>query len=188
MRHILLFAILWPFLALGALGQEVYYSENGVAEFHSEVPLHSFKGTSEHLTGRISLADSTVDFYLDLATLNTGNNKRDKDMRETLEVEEYPFAEFFGKIVSGFNSAADTMQDVTVAGEFKIHGVTQMVEIQGNLRKTSDGLKVEASWTLDMTDYNIRPPGILFYRVDENIDIHIEAMLEPTSNQTSDTL
>lgn len=109
-------------------------------------------------------------------------------MRETLKVEKYPFAEFFGKIVSGFNPAADTLQDVTVAGEFKIHGVTQMVEIQGNLRKTTDGLKVEASWTLDMTDYNIRPPGILFYRVDENIDIHIETTLEPTSNQTSDTL
>lgn len=188
MRHILLFVILWPFLALGAFGQQVYYSENGSAEFNSEVPLHSFKGTSEHLTGRISLADSTVDFYLDLATLDTGNNKRDKDMRETLKVEKYPFAEFFGKIVSGFNPAADTLQDVTVAGEFKIHGVTQMVEIQGNLRKTTDGLKVEASWTLDMTDYNIRPPGILFYRVDENIDIHIETTLKPTSNQTSDTL
>jgi polyisoprenoid-binding protein YceI len=159
----------------------MYYSESGYAEFQSEVPLHSFTGSSRHLTGRISLADSTVDFYLDLSTLDTGNNKRDKDMRETLKVDDYPFAEFFGKLLSRFDTGIDSAQSVTVAGEFTIHNVSRQLKLNGTLQKVQKGLKVEADWTLNMTDFNIRPPGILFYRVDEDIDIHIEVILEPTS-------
>lgn len=180
-----LFALVCFLAVQSTLAQGVYQAKDGLAEFKSEVPLHSFTGTSNHLVGKISLADSTVDFYLDLATLDTGNNKRDKDMRETLEVEKYPFAEFFGKLVSDFNPQVEEPQPVTVSGEFTIHNVTQRVEIEGTLKNTSGGLSVDASWTLNMTDYDIRPPGILFYRVDEEIDVHIKATLKPITNETN---
>lgn len=184
MRFSLLISILCLVGHISVYGQQVYQSDNGYAEFQSEVPLHSFTGSSNHLVGRINLADSTVDFYLDLATLDTGNSKRDKDMRQTLEVDTYPFAEFFGKLVTDFDSEADSAQLVTVSGEFKIHNVAHQVELKGMLQRMQNGLKVEADWTLDMTDYKIRPPGILFYRVDEQIDIRIETILKPISKQS----
>lgn len=158
---------------------QAFKTEKGHAEFKSEVPLHSFVGSSDHLTGKISLADSTVDFYLDLTTLDTGNNKRDKDMRSTLETDKYPFAEFFGKLVSEFDPESSEPQKVTVQGEFKIHNISKEITVDGTLQKTRKGLQVEASWILDMTEYDIKPPGILFYRVDKNIHIQIEALLKP---------
>lgn len=167
------------------MGQTVFQSQNGLAAFESEVPLHSFTGTSKYLVGRISLADSTVDFYLDLATLDTGNNKRDKDMRETLNAKEYPFAEFFGSLITEFDPESYSQQSVRVKGTFTINNVSQDVEVNGVLQKTREGLAVEASWTLDLTDYNIKPPGILFYRVDEEIDIHIATTLQPIENHQS---
>jgi len=156
---------------------QVFKTESGHAEFKSTVPLHSFTGTSDHLVGRISLADSTVDFYLDVNTLETGISKRDRDMLETPEAEEYPFAEFYGTLGPGFDPQKDETQKVTVEGKFTIHGVSKDVVIEGTLRKTKEGLVVKASWTLNMTDYNIKPPGILFYRVSEKIDISIDATL-----------
>ncbi len=158
---------------------QAFRTESGHAEFHSSVPLHSFTGTSDHLHGRISLADSTVDFYLDLNTLESGIEKRDKDMRETLETGEYPFAEFYGKLVTPFNPDSNSEQQVTAEGTFTIHGISRDISVAGTLRRTGDGLRLEASWTLDMTDYEIKPPGILFYRVSENIDIELNATLEP---------
>lgn len=169
------------FLAVPALIQaQAFKTEQGHAEFHSEVPLHSFTGSSDRLIGLIDLDDSTVDFYLDLETLETGNGKRDKDMRSTLETEEYPFAEFFGELVSNFDPDDSSPQPAKVRGEFKIHGVTKEVEIDGTLQNTPEGLKVEAAWTLNLEDYDIEPPGILFYRVDEKQDIEIEALLTET--------
>lgn len=173
----LLLGIFWQ-----SAGAQAFRTESGHAEFHSTVPLHSFTGTSERLHGRISLADSTVDFYLDLNTLETGVEKRDKDMRETLETEEYPFAEFYGTLSSPFDPEADGPREVTARGEFTIHGITREIAVEGTLERTAEGLHLTAAWTLDMTDYEIKPPGILFYRVSEQIDIEIEATLKPENS------
>lgn len=160
-----------------------YLTKSGHVEFDSSVPLHSFTGVSDRLMGKITLPDSTVDFYVDVHTLETGIGKRDNDMLETLEAEQHPFAEFYGKLVSDFNTQHTRPQKVTVEGEFTVHGVSNTVTIDGTLQKTGDSLKVTANWTLNMKDYNIKPPGILFYRVSEKIDISISATLAP-SNQT----
>lgn len=157
---------------------QVFYTEKGHVEFTSEVPLHSFTGISNHLTGKISLADSTVDFYLDLTTLDTGNGKRDKDMRETLETDTYPFAEFFGKLTTAFDTTSSATQEARVQGEFKMHGATKSVSIDGTLQKTAEGLQLNAAWTLNLRDYDIKPPGILFYRVSEEVEIEIDALLK----------
>lgn len=178
------FSLLLLLLSLlpGFLMAQQYKTETGHVEFDSEVPLHSFTGVSDNLVGLIDLGDSTVDFYVDLTTFDTGINKRDKDMRETLETDQYPFAEFFGKLVSDFDIEDNSPQPATVRGDFTIHGVTREVEIDGTLQKASDGLELQASWTINIEDYNIEPPGILFYRVDENQDVEIEATLTETEN------
>lgn len=156
-----------------------FMTEEGTAKFHSEVPLHSFTGTSEYLTGMINLDEGIVDFYLDLTTLDTGIGKRDRDMRETLEVEKYPFAEFYGSLDTPFNPDTTIQQDVTVSGAFTIHGVEREVLIDGTLQKTEEGLKLYASWVLLLEDYDIIPPQILFVKVDQEQKIEIEALLKP---------
>lgn len=156
---------------------QAFKTESGSVEFKSSVPLHSFTGISDKLVGRISLADSTVDFYVDVNTLKTGIGKRDRDMLATLEADEYPFAEFYGTLSSDFNPDVGAAQKVSVEGKFTIHGVSNEVTIDGTLQKTDQGLAVKASWTLNMEDYNVKPPGILFYRVSEKIDISIDATL-----------
>ncbi len=173
--HFICLCILLFVSVLPLVGQE-YETESGHAEFDSSVPLHSFTGESDHLIGKINLEDSTVDFFLDVNTLKTGIGKRDKDMLETLNAEEYPFAEFFGKLESPFNPEEGS-REVVAKGEFSIHGETRDLSVEGTIENTSEGLKLNAAWTIDMEDYNIEPPGILFYRVSEKIDIRIEALL-----------
>jgi len=164
-----------------------YITETGRAAFTSSVPLHSFTGRSEHLNGLIDLEENLVDFYIDLQTLDTGNGKRDRDMYSTLEVEEHPFAEFTGSLTSSYDPESAEEQNVTVTGDFSIHGVTQSIEVDGTLQKTGAGLQLNASWILNMADYNIEPPGILFYRVDEEIEVRIEAELEQQDDETNET-
>ena len=168
-----------------AAAQDAFMTKAGHAEFTSRVPLHTFTGTSDHLVGKINLADSTVDFYLDLATLETGIGKRDKDMRETLEVDEYPFAEFFGTLVSPFDPTRRAPQPATVRGEFTLHGVSRTVTIDGTLQRTADGLKVEAAWEINLNDYNIEPPSLLIVRVDEVQKVRIDALLTPVDESAA---
>lgn len=154
-----------------------FYTETGTAVFHSRVPLHTFSGSSENLVGLINLNDSTIDFYLDLETLDTGNGKRDKDMLLTLDVKKHPFGEFFGKLTSDFDVDLQQQQDVTVEGVFKIHGKEQNVEISGTLTPEGNTLKLTAGWILKLEDYEIEPPSLLFIKVDQEQEIEINAVL-----------
>ena len=161
---------------------QTFMSENGTAEFTSKVPLHTFTGSSEYLIGQVNLVEKTIDFYIDLTTLKTGNKKRDKDMLITLETKEYPFAEFFGSLQSDFDPSSAAEQPVTVAGEFKIHGVTRKIEVDGLMQVTPEGLSVKAEWQLNLKDYNIVPPSLLVVKVDEVQDIKINTILSPVNN------
>lgn len=154
-----------------------YYTEQGTATFYSKVPLHSFSGTSNTLIGLINLADSTVDFYIDLETLDTGNAKRDKDMKLTLDTKSYPYGEFFGKLTSTFDPESLMEQEVKVKGVFKIHGKEKEIEVQGTLKPDGKALHLKASWILLLEDYDIVPPQILFIKVDQEQEIEINAVL-----------
>jgi polyisoprenoid-binding protein YceI len=178
----LLYTILFLCTGITASHAQEYMTDSGTAIFHSEVPLHSFSGTSNFLTGLINLEDGTVDFYLDLTTLDTGIEKRDRDMKETLETEKFPFAEFFGSLSSEFNPDDSSEQSVKVKGDFKIHGVSREVEIEGTLQKKPDGILLKANWVLLLEDYDIIPPKLLFVKVDQEQKIEIEALLKPTDN------
>lgn len=175
----LLYILLFIVFVNGSLVAQSYQTENGEAIFHSKVPLHTFSGTSKKLQGLINLDEKTVDFYLDLATLDTGNGKRDKDMRSTLDVDKHPFGEFFGKLVSDFDAGSTEVQEVKVKGNFKIHGVEKEVEVEGTLQQTSEGLKLYATWILRLEDYDIVPPKLLFIKVDQEQEIEINAILKP---------
>ncbi|MBO6574481.1 MAG: YceI family protein [Rhodothermales bacterium] len=175
MRLITLLAAL---VLVAPVAAQSFLTETGHAEFESSVPLHSFVGESDALVGRISLPDSTVDFYLDLETLDTGIRKRDKDMRKTLKTDEFPFAEFFGKLTSDFDPAGG-VQDVSVEGTFTIHGVSRPLTVEGTLEPTADGMVLNAAWVLNLDDYDIKPPSLLIVKVDPQQKIQISALLPP---------
>lgn len=160
----------------------VYYSDSGFVEFTSSVPMHSFSGESDQLTGMIDYEENIIDFYIDLNTLKTGVGRRDRDMYQTLNTEEHPFAEFTGSFESP-SQLPDQRTEVTAIGEFTINGVTNEIEVQGFIEPGDGGLVLEAKWSLLLSDYDIEPPGILFYRVHDTQEIEIVVTLKPTSRE-----
>lgn len=154
-----------------------FITEDGHVEFTSSVPLHSFTGSSDHLNGLIDLDENLLDFYIDLKTLDTGNGRRDRDMYRTLNTDEFPFAEFTGRLTTVFDTDSEMEQSVTATGEFTVNGVTRDLTVDGTLENTAGGIHLKSSWIIDITDYDIEPPGILFYKVDEEMDIRIDAVL-----------
>ncbi len=176
LRYLLLTSVCLLLIPLHAQAQ-TYSTENGRAEFTSSVPLHEFTGVSDYLTGLINIEENLVDFFLDLETLKTGNGRRDRDMYRTLQTDDFPFAEFTGSLISSFDHNSTKQQNVQVTGEFTIHGVPNEMTIEGTLQRQGNELLLKANWVHDITDHEIEPPGILFYRVRDEMDVQIEARL-----------
>ncbi len=182
---ILFLTLLYCLIHQAAFAQE-YQTSDGQAKFHSTVPLHSFTGESEYLNGLIDFEENLVDFYLDLSTLKTGNSSRDSDMYTTLNIDQYPFAEFTGSIISDYSFNPDSLgkQPVTVSGEFTLNGITVSKTVEGSIEQTDQSINIKAKWVLDITDYQIEPPGILFYRVRDEMDVEISAELFPVQSDS----
>jgi polyisoprenoid-binding protein YceI len=167
------------FVFTADLEAQSYMTEEGFVEFKSSAPLLTFKGTSNHLTGLIDLDQNMVDFYVDLNTLDTGINLRNRHMRNNyLETDKYPFAEFTGSMNLIFDPESTDMQEVMVIGEFTIHGVTREMEITGTLQRADNDVELNASWTVLLEDHNIDRPGVIFYELAEEQEVTIKALLK----------
>ncbi len=158
---------------------QVFETRNGYAEFESKASVESFKGISRYLAGQLSIADSTLDFYLDLNTIATGITLRDRQMRENfLETEKFPFAEFTGKFYNKIDLTSETPQKVFVRGKFTIHGVSRELDVVATLTpKGRNNLSATATWPLKLSDYGIEVPSLLFYRLNETLTLTINVDL-----------
>ncbi len=173
----LLTAILFGIMGQ-AFGQQ-YLTKNGEVTFLSQAALNEFEGKSNSLNGLIDLDKNLLDFYLDLNTLDTGIGLRDKHMRENyLETDEFPFAEFTGKLNPAPNLNSGQAQQVTARGKFKLHGVERDVNITGTLKPQSNGsLLLEAKFSVLLSDYQIEIPKLVFYELAPEQQITLKATL-----------
>jgi polyisoprenoid-binding protein YceI len=155
-----------------------FETKSGSIEFLSVATVESFTGTSNQLNGLVNLADSSLDFYIDLGTVTTGVKLRDEHMRENhLETEKFPFAEFSGKLI-GFNSTISDSQKVMAKGTFTIHGVSKEIEVEGKVLFKPDSFGLTASWDVLLQDYNIARPKFLFLKLSDDQKVTLRAELK----------
>jgi polyisoprenoid-binding protein YceI len=162
-----------------AYGQ-TFLALDGRTVFESKATTETFQGVSPNLVGLVNLADSTVDFYLDLNTLKTGISLRDRQMRDQyLKTKTFPFAEFKGRLRAPVDRTLRRSQPVVAQGLFTVHGVPRPIDVTGTITPLdADRLRLEAEWTLNLNDHGITVPSFLMLRLSETIRISIDITLK----------
>ncbi|MDI6402492.1 YceI family protein [Balneolaceae bacterium ANBcel3] len=179
--HLLMLWVLFSLLSLTEDARsQVFVHTEGYVEFISTAPMLEFKGVSNHLAGMIDVETGEVDFYIDLATLDTDNRRRDRDMRQVyLETDRYPFAEFSGNLKSAIDLNESGEQQVQVVGIFTMRGIEKEMTIPGLVEVKESGIRVQAQWEIRLEDFNIDRPRIVFYELSEVQTINIDIILFP---------
>lgn len=156
-------------------------------EFVSKAPMETFGGKTRAVSGSVSLdpaglADSIdVQVNVDMSTLDTGIDMRNKHMRENhLETEKYPQATFRGGRLSKL-SATSLAEGQTVSGiivgEMELHGVKKPMEAPIDLTLHKGALHVVSRFKIKLPDYNIARPQFLVMKLDEvqSVTVDLEA-------------
>lgn len=165
---------------------QTFMTKKGHVQFVSHSTLENFTGKSDYLVGRVNLADSTVQFYIDLTTVSTGVKLRDEHMQEEyLETDKYPYAQFSGKIIGSFDPASRDTQKVTVKGTFKVHNVSREITVNGKIKISPQKLFVHAAWPVKLGDYNISIPQVLFMKVSPVQAVSITTTMDQTKDSGS---
>ena len=168
----------------------------GFAEFTSSAPLEQIVGKTGEIYGSFSVdptnlnsaVSGTVRVVLD--SLHSGVNKRDEHMKSEhfLDVANHPFAEFSLDSLShpGVNQLdPGKPADVCLYGKFSVHGLTKNVVVIGkatyfngddNLAKLGfpgNIISFDGKFSIQLADYEIKRPQMLFMKLSEGQDIHI---------------
>lgn len=148
-----------------------------------------FDGTVAYTPSATSLrieelqgAVRTVDLRIPIAGLDCGNGQMDGHMRDALQMEDHPDIRFRmgGYAVTPVQAGArvDMRGDLTIAGRTLARSVPATVT-----RLENGNLRVQGSVPLDMTEFGVRPPRLMFgtLRVHDDVVVNFDLILESPS-------
>src|SRR5215207_9869922 len=152
----------------------------GTLSFVGHSTIGDFVGTTASVAGAVvsgtDLAAARGWAEAPVATLRTGNARRDRDLRAALQSDTYPTIRFD---VTEVRAAAATPADsasATLRGVLMIHGVVRDVEVPATLVRRADTVRVTSAFPLHLRDYRIGGLHKLFglLRVRDDVQIHAD--------------
>ena len=163
-------------------------SSENMVKFISDAPIEDFEGVTSSIDGYLYwegedlLNQSELYFEVDLNTVDTGIGLRNRHMRENyLHTDKHPKTHFTAKLIKA-EKKNDNEFEVKAEGKFFVHGVEKQKSIKGKLEKiNNEKYKVSANFVVALSDYNIEVPSIMFYKIDENMDLIVEFYLKKAS-------
>ncbi len=152
--------------------------------FISEAPVEQIEGVTDAIDGYIlweknnPLSKSEFYFQVDLNTIDTGIELRNRHMRENyLETDNFRYAVYKGEITS-----IDTLDNVSafqvvVEGLINLHGEDQQYKITGAVHKEGKTLKVSSDFEISLSAHKIMVPKLMFMKISEIIHIELDFYL-----------
>lgn len=158
--------------------------KQGKLSFDGHATLGDFVGTTDSVRGALvggaRLEDVTGWVAAPVSSLRTGNGKRDKDLRKSMEVELYPVMRFDLRTLR-VTEALDDVTTVELQGTLTIHGRERAVRLPGVISRDALGWHVRSDFPLNLKEYEIgglsKMLGILKMR--EDIVVHVEVVFSP---------
>jgi len=138
----------------------------------------SFDAKSSAVNGSLAANGTHVDgtVSVDLKTLDTGITLRNEHMRDNyLEVGKgagYDTATLTGIDLTGVNGDAPDGKGSFTA-MLTVHGTTKSVTGPVEVRKAGNGLRVKASFPVNLPDYNIPEPRYLGVGVKNTVQVEV---------------
>jgi polyisoprenoid-binding protein YceI len=156
----------------------------GTLSFDGKATTGDFTGTTTTVTGEMtggaSLADVTGFVEAPVTTLVTANGRRDRDLNKSMESEKFRTIRFDLTTVQPGAEAGDSAQ-VTLVGEFTIHGVKRPASIPATVRFQADAVQLVATLPMNLKDYSIgglsKFLGVL--KMNPDIVVHVDLAFRP---------
>lgn len=168
-----------------AAGSEAGYR---VREKLANLPAQSDAvGRTEDVTGTVVIDDAAVSaatFEVQLATLQSDEDRRDNRVRQALQTDQFPTATFELTEPIDLADPSAESERVEAVGDLTIHGVTKSVSIPIEAARNGDLLELVGAITFPMADYGITPPSIGgFVSVEDDATLEFKILLERSAQQ-----
>lgn len=170
--------ILLFLLSLQSTKAQKYISKSSSITFFSEAPLENIEAVNTKSTSIFDLSNGEIVFSVPIREFQFEKSLMKQHFNENyMDTEKYPKSTFKGK-VTGYQSE-DGQYQATAQGTLFIHGKTREVRIDGNVEIKNQELSLTAVFPVELEDYDIKIPRILFSNIAESVEVTIEFTYKP---------
>lgn len=161
--------ILLLMISLSGFAQR-YKSFESDIQFFSNAPLEDIKAENESASSIIDLETRSMVIVVPIKSFSFKKKLMQEHFNENyLESDDYPNATFKGKIVEWFGE--EGTGKAVARGTMDMHGVTNEMEIVGDLTYAPDLIKAETKFTIKPADFKIKIPKAVFYKIAEEVEV-----------------
>lgn len=176
-----LLSLAFTLLLLSPLAaQDVYSCRNASLRFFSTAPLEDIEGITTQGVSAINVKTRQVYFKVPINTFQFKKKLMQEHFNENyLESDQYPFAEFKGKVVDEVDLTKDGSYPVTVEGALNIHGVTKNYSEKGTITVKGGKINTSAKFNVRVADHKIKIPTLVIKNIAEVVEVTVTATYQP---------
>lgn len=155
---------------------QIYTSLDSEISFISNAPLEVISAKSNSLQGVLDIDKKAFAFQLLVKTFKGFNSglQQIHFYENYMETESYPQAIFRGKLIEDIHSSSHSYR---AKGQLEIHGVTKEVIIPVDLRLQDKTARFVTKFEVDLADYQIDIPRIVYQKIAETIIVEAKGTL-----------
>lgn len=130
---------------------------------------------------------SSLQLNVPVSSLESGKGKMNRKMKEALKEDDHPQI-MFGLVSAELadSVSADGAFNLTITGNLNIAGVEKEVSFPvTGIKEGENGYRFEGSYSLNMTNYKMDPPSVMFgaIKCGEEVMISFNILLTANQNQ-----
>lgn len=108
--------------------------------------------TIESNFNKDDLNNSNIQINIEIASLDTDNNKRDKDLKKSkfFDVDKFPKMMFFSTKIENISGSK-----YEVTGNITIKNTTKLIVLNVDIQQINNALVIESNFEVNRQDYNV---------------------------------
>ncbi len=155
-----------------------YKTDSTFIRFFSDAPMEDIEAVNESASSIIDVDKKSIVIVVPIKSFSFQKKLMQEHFNENyLESDQFPNAIFKGKI-QGWDGSSGEVEAIA-KGTMEIHGVEHDCTISGTLRSVNQQVNLEAVFPIRLTDYDIKIPKAVFYKIAEEVEVTAKLQYKP---------
>lgn len=181
MKKFILFSAAFLAFAAPAFAQK-FFTRDAKIQFNSDAPMEKIEAVNKSGTAVVDVQTGKMEWKVLIKNFIFEKALMQEHFNENyMESSKFPSATFKGAItdLSSVNFGKDGSYNVKAKGTMEIHGVKKEVEVPGTITVKGSAVSVKSNFIASVADYNIDIPGVVRDKIAKEINVTVDAALNP---------
>ena len=170
------------------ISAQKYYTNTGITEFDgSKAAFEPIKAKNNSSISAINVSNGNIAALIKIKDFEFRLGLMQEHFNENyLESYNYPKSTFEGNIellegsiydgntkIFNYDLVDENFMDIIIKGQLTIKGVTKDIIASGKIKKIENDLNLISSFSVKLSDFNIKIPKVVFMKIDEVVKINL---------------